>query len=62
MYIAARFFNQYVVGDEVAEPNPRWIEDGLVQLVESKEDFMKVVDESVEDLDPEKPKRGRVSK
>jgi len=64
MYIAAKFFNMFSPGDEVEAPNPKWIESGLVQQVESKEKFMEMVDakdtELLDALDPEKPvKRGK---
>lgn len=64
MYIATRFFNEYRPGDEVAEPKEGWIIAGLVQEVESKEEFMQMVDEKdaelLEALDPDKPvKRGK---
>ena len=60
-YVAQRFFNTYSPGDEVSEPNKFWIESGLVLLVSDKEEFMQAasVDEEVESLDPEKPKRGK---
>ena len=60
-YTAQRFFNQYVPGDEVESPKQSWIESGLVMLVSEKEEFMQAVevDDEVESLDPEKPKRGK---
>ena len=64
MYIANRFFNEYRPGDEVLEPKEGWIIAGLVQEVESKEQFMQMVEsadaELLEALDPDKPdKRGK---
>lgn len=60
-YVAQRFFNTYSPGDEVPEPKESWIESGLVLLISEKEEFMQAVsvDEEIESLDPEKPKRGK---
>ncbi len=60
-YVAQRFFNTFCPGDEVLEPKESWIEGGLVMLVSDKEEFMQAVDvdEEIESLDPEKPKRGK---
>lgn len=66
MYIAAKFFNMYSPGDEIpeAEVKQSWVADGLVQKVESKEEFLDNVNaadaELLEALDPDKPvKRGK---
>lgn len=66
MYIAAKFFNMFSPGDEIpeAEVKESWVIDGLVQKVESKEEFLDNVSaadaELLEALDPDKPvKRGK---
>jgi len=69
MYIANKFFNEYRPGDEIPDEdvNPLWVESGLVQEVESKEEFIRMVEENdaelLDALDPDKPvKRGRPKK
>lgn len=66
MYIAAKFFNMFSPGDEIpeAEVKESWVIDGLVQKVQSKEEFLDNVSaadaELLEALDPDKPvKRGK---
>lgn len=49
-----KFFNNFVIGDEVQSPHNSWIDSGLVSAVESPSDFGEKVNEFVESLDPEK--------
>lgn len=58
-YMVNRYFNSFIPGQVLEEVNPEWISSGLVLLVEEKETFMENVNESIEILDPEKPKRKR---
>lgn len=53
-YIAVKFFNNYVAGQEVENPHNSWIESGLVSAVESPAEFSEKLNELVEALDPEK--------
>lgn len=53
-YIANKFFNSFVAGEEVQNPHNSWIDSGLVSAVESPSDFGEKVNEFVESLDPEK--------
>jgi len=53
-YVAMKFFNNFVIGDEVQNPHNSWIDSGLVSAVESPSDFGEKVNEFVESLDPEK--------
>lgn len=53
-YIAVKFFNNYVAGQEVEKPHPSWIDSGLVSAVESPSEFSEKLNEFVESLDPEK--------
>lgn len=53
-YIAVKFFNNYVAGQEVEKPHPSWIDSGLVSAVESPSEFGEKLNEFVESLDPEK--------
>lgn len=53
-YVAMKFFNSFVIGEEVQNPHNSWIDSGLVSAVESPSDFGEKVNEFVESLDPEK--------
>lgn len=64
-YIVNRTFNNFIVGQilDEKEVSGYWVADGLVLVVENKDDFMQMIDESVEMLDPEvkvKPKNKKV--
>jgi len=56
-YMVNRYFNNFIPGQILEEANQEWISSGLVLIVEEKEAFMEKVDDLVESLDPEKPKR-----
>lgn len=58
-YMVNRYFNNFIPGQILEEAKPEWVSSGLVLIVEEKEIFMEKVDESIENLDPEKPKRKR---
>lgn len=58
-YMVNRYFNNFIPGQILEEVKTEWISSGLVLVVEEKETFMEKVDESIEALDPEKPKRKR---
>jgi hypothetical protein len=58
-YMVNRYFNNFIPGQILEEVKAEWVSSGLVLVVEEKETFMEKVDDSVEALDPEKPKRKR---
>lgn len=58
-YMVNRYFNNFIPGQILEEVKTEWISSGLVLVVEEKETFMEKVDDSIEALDPEKPKRKR---
>ncbi len=58
-YMVNRYFNNFIPGQVLEEVKTEWISSGLVLVVEEKETFMEKVDDSIEALDPEKPKRKR---
>lgn len=58
-YMVNRYFNNFIPGQILEEVKAEWISSGLVLVVEEKETFMEKVDDFIEALDPEKPKRKR---
>jgi hypothetical protein len=53
-YIATKYFNSFIAGEEVKNPHNAWIDSGLVAAVENPSEFSEKVNDFVESLDPEK--------
>lgn len=57
-YIAKRYFNEYLPGQEVKEPKQSWIDGELVIVVQEHKEFIESIE--IEELNPERPKRKKV--